>query len=378
MTNEPKDPLFESLEQDIAQLEKEKDNGQGKSGSKEDGKLSEQESGSDDSARKRVSSRRAARKPASPSQGESSAPQKDGGDARGSLGDTPGRGEGTPEDGGAPLGDGSPSPGSGEDGDVLEKPLSPKEEAYHRRIARENAAKIKELEDKLATLSKPVAEPAKPEAKVEPAKETLDQWRSRNPEPDKEKDLAGWLVWNAEDNRHWREEQSASYAKTQEERRYETLVQSAKQEIEQIQIDYKKTNPDYDNALTHATQEYSRALKTLMPQLTEAQVQQAIDKEIFNLALKCNKEGTNLGEVLYDMAIERFGYDSSASPAKPVLRPNLRVVANNKKRAASPLSGGGEGAKSRITIEQASEMSPQELMDLDASDWEYLNSQGFN
>ena len=116
-----------------------------------------------------------------------------------------------------------------------------------------------------------------------------------------------------------------------------------------------------------------------MPQLNEAQVAQAIDKEIFNLALKCNKEGTNLGEVLYDMAIERFGYESGSKPANPaVLRPNLRVVANNKKKSASPLAGGGEGAKPRITIEQASDMSPAELMDLDASDWEYLNSQGFN
>jgi hypothetical protein len=382
MAKEPKEPLLESLEQDIAQLEKEKDNGQVQSGSETDGKLSEQESGSDNGARKRVSSRRSARKSARDTQSDGGAPREGSGEARGSLGDTPGSGEVKPQDVEASLGDGGTPSGSGENGDVLEKPLSPKEEAYHRRIARENAAEIKELKNQLAALSKPpVAELAKPAETPKPElKESLDQWRSRNPEPDREKDLAGWLVWSAEDGRKWREEQNASNAKSQQEKQYDTLVQSAKQEIEQIQSSYRKTNPDYDNALTHAKNEYSKAVKTLMPQLTEAQIGQALDKEIFNLALKCNKEGTNLGEVLYDMAIERFGYDSeNVKPvARPGLRPSLRVVADNKKRAPSPLAGGGEGAKPRVSMEQASQMSPQELMDLDATDWEYLNSQGFN
>lgn len=223
----------------------------------------------------------------------------------------------------------------------------------------------------------PAPEPPKP---ADAKKETLDEWRNRNPEPDREKDLAGWLVWNAEDGRKWREDQNVVTARTQEERRVDGLVTSARQEIEQLQAAYKKTNPDYDNALNHAKAEYTRAIKTLMPQMSDAQVSQAIDKEIFNLALKCNRDGTNLGEVLYDMSIERFGYEPGMEGAlrAAAQKPNLRVVANNKRKSASPIaSGGGEGAKPRVTMAQAADMSPEELMALDASDWEYLNQAGF-
>lgn len=365
------EPLFEQLEKD-----------QKAANLNDQGEPANDKSSEGTDAGDRIATRRNARKPASTPQDKSGTSQKDVGAPRGSGGEPQADGEGAQGDASAPSGNvDAPRTGAGSDGEpVLEdKPLSPKEEAYHRRKQRESDARIKELETKIAELSKPasVAEPAKTEPVKSNKSESFDEWRARNPEPDKEQDLAGWLVWNAEDNRKWREEQTQATNKTQEERRVESLVQSAKQEIEQIQGDYKKKNPDYDNAFNHAKQEYSKAIKVLMPQMTEAQVQQAIDKEVFNLALQCNKNGTNLGEVLYDMAIERFGYEpgSTVSVSK-IDRPNLRVVANNKRKSASPLNSGGEGAKPRITVEQAADMSPEEMLNLDASDWEYLRSQG--
>jgi hypothetical protein len=267
------------------------------------------------------------------------------------------------------------------------EPKTPSDWARHRRELRETQTAKKALEDKIAELSRPApAAPVKEPEKVAPAaNESLTDWRARNPEPDKEKDLAGWLVWNAEDNRKWRDDQIATQSKSDEDRRLDNLVNSANQEILETEEAYKKTNPDYDNAMNYAKSEFTKALKITNPGMSEGQIKQAIKNHVLKTALQCNRDGTNLGDVLYDQAIERFGYEPKEGetavslPAKAAAqKPNLRMISSNKKKSASPLGGGGEGAKPRISIEQASEMSPAELMGLEADDWEYLNSKGFN
>lgn len=367
--------LLESLEEDIkaANLNTEGEPNDGQStedgGSADDGY--EPDTGK---SRERIAGRRAARNSGAPSQDKDGASQNDGGTSRGSRGTAQGSGEGAHEDAQAPQGaDGAPQGGEG--GLDADKPLSPKEEAYHRRKQRESDALITKLQRDLEDARKVSAPPAPAatelKAAVEPAK-TGD-----NPEPDKEKDLAGWLVWNAEEQRNWRAQETQRMATTQREREVNNLVQAAREEISTIESNYRKTNPDYDNALTHAKTSYTQAVKLLAPHMTDAQVAQALDKELFQIALKCNREGTNFGDTVYDLAIERFGYDPDNGSAPARQRPNLRVVTNNKRRSASSLEGGGQRGAGRISMEAASQMSPAELNALSADDWSYLESQGF-
>lgn len=339
--------LLESLEEDMEKL-KEQTTGEPNE---------ERENYEPDSkaSRDRIESRRAKRTP----QNEDAAPQNDGGDARGSSGDSQGSSEGTHEDA-QPVQE-----------DVEEAPKDAAGWAKHRREKRELAAENKRLADLVAKGTQPKADP---EVKLDTKSET----NTANPEPDKEKDLAGWLVWNAEEQKKWREEQTIKSSKDQETQKVNNLVSAAREEIDQIQDAYRKTNPDYDNAINHAKAEYTRALKLLNPSLTDAQAKAAIDKETFQIALHCNKNGMNLGEVLYDAAIERFGYVKSeeSGETKPAT-PNLKLINNNKKKSASPLEGGGQKAAGRITLEAAANMSPAELQSLGAEDWKYLESHGF-
>lgn len=255
-----------------------------------------------------------------------------------------------------------------------EKPLTPQEAAYHRRKAREAEAENKRLKQELEAAKRyqpePVKEPAKTETKID------------NPEPNKDEDLAGWLVWNAEEQRKWRESEKKKSEASEKQRQIDELYDRGYQEVDAIQNEYKKTNPDYDNAIAHAKESYKRAVKTIDPRLTDAQIEKAIKQEILNIAVECTKNGTNLGETLYDMAIERFGYEPKDAENEEVAQPkpkatNLRVVASNKRRSASSLEGGGQKAAGRITMEQAAQMSPAELQALPAEDWAYLESIGF-
>ncbi len=363
--------LFESLEEDKKAAEeagitiKEQDNGQ----------ESTEESGEHKydtrASRERISGRRLRRNSGASSLNESEASQEDGGASRGSRGDSQGSSSGTSEDAQASQ---QPSGTSQSSESVLEE-SEPKDDsswAKYRRERRELETKARKLEQELADARKTYSEPAAPKIAEKPS----DAAKS-SPEPDKEKDLAGWLVWNAEEQRNWRASEQERFQKETENRKVETLIRSAQQEIDSIQDAYRKTNPDFDNAIAHARAEYGKAVKVLNPTMSESAIKQAIDQEIFNMALKCNRDGTNLGEVLYDTAIERFGYNKSDTSDSGSKNPNLRIISQNKRKSASSLEGGGQKGAGRVTLEAAANMSPAELQSLSADDWSYLRQQGF-
>jgi hypothetical protein len=251
--------------------------------------------------------------------------------------------------------------------------------AKHRREKRELEAELKRLKDAAAKPAlAPVAEP-KPEIKPEPEAQSYDEWIKSNPKPDKDKDLAAYLVWNAERAEKREESETIRIAQESKDKRDKELVDSAMQEIEGMHETARKSNSDYDNAITHARAEYTKALKLLNPHITEKQVKATIDRETFLIALECNKRGLSFADTMYDAAIERFGYvkAEAAEIEQPANKPNLKLINSNKKKSASPLEGGGQRPKGKITLEAAADMSPAELQALSAEDWNYLQTMGF-
>jgi hypothetical protein len=91
-------------------------------------------------------------------------------------------------------------------------------------------------------------------------------------------------------------------------------------------------------------------------------------------ASQAHKAGLNPAEEIYSIAIERFGYqpkkaDESAGveKAKPVSsKPNLSVIAANKKRSATGLAGGGQGSGG-LTAADVQNMSNAEFSRLTAT-----------
>lgn len=322
------------------------------------------------SARERLEARRAGRK-SSDDEGEPS--QDASGKPRGPDGSASDTGEGTPQD-----------------GETLPDAVdtSPAGMARIRRELREAKAKITELStpkivEQAREAVAPVTPPVPSSSAVANAKAERRTLEQLGPEPDENEDLAGNLIWNRERNKIVLEEIQAERTKE----RANGLFTAALQEVDEIGSAYSKVQPDYSKAIEHAEREYARAIKMMMPHTTDAQVAAALKKEKINLAIKCEQEGTNVAEVLYDLAIERFGYNPDAGsnesaptpaiPTKPALvKPNLSTVAKNQRRSASPLDGGGQSGRPRITLEQASMMSPLELMNLPQEDITYLEAMG--
>lgn len=299
---------------------------------------------------------------------------KPGGDAGEPAKDpSPDDGGGTPEDA-RPAPEPSPEPQKAEqppqeDGEDLLKQPTNADWVKNRR-------ELRELKAKLALLEKPPEPPKqepKPEVVAKPAEPEIAK------EPDKTTDYQGWLEWKLaqsdmtlkeqakiiEDVKTWREEST----KVKEA---ESTIQTAIQEFTTIEETYKAANPDYLPAIQFARSKYADSIKTLYPNMSQRQIETAIDQQILQFASDSATKGLNPAEELFDMAIERFGWvkeqpkpeETPAEKPKLVEKPNLKVISNNRKKSASPLAGGGQGGTIPLTQEAAADMSLGEFAQL--------------
>lgn len=254
----------------------------------------------------------------------------------------------------------------------------------------ENAQLRKELEELRAAKAAPVQPTvAQPTAKADAIVDA---------EPNKATDYEAWLEWkdrqieakNAAleadlgDIKKWRNEQETQ---TKEQNQFQAAVT----EFLDIESKYRQENPDYGNAIGFAVNKYREAAKVMYPDKTEAQITDAIDRQMLQQAAIFAAKGLNPAEELYDLAIERFGYvpksavteeetteteaqvtqQTRPSPSKP----KLAVINANKKKSASPLSGGGQTGSAQLTAEDLENMSnaqfaaltPAQLRELEAA-----------
>ena len=332
------------------------------------------------SGRQRASGRTSGRSP----QGEGEASREDG--------ETPSRdSSGTREDGETPSRSES---GSGrEDGrrsDVLDEDAAPVPSdhaawAKLRREKRELEAKLKAVENK-STAPSPVTVTEQPKTDAKLATD-VEPDKATNPEAWKE-----WKIGQLEAKQNEINQRFEAQAKIEQETK---VFREAIGEFNQIRDDYISKNPDYIPAFTHGFDAYAKSIKMMNPSLSNQQITGMIDRELLKFAGQCVAKGLNPAEELYDMAIERFGYaPNSAKTSKnteeeqePVHeapkgiqreapRPNLRNIANNRKRSASPLVGAGQTGKGQLTKEGAANMTLGEMMELDPADWAELERMG--
>lgn len=313
------------------------------------------------------------------SRGKGGAPS---GDARASQGDS----GGTQKDGDASQKDGRPL----QDEEIAEKPpASNAEWAKLRREAREAKAELAKLK---AVQAAPAA-PASTAVETKPVDKVATQETPK--QPDKHTNYQEWLEWKLAqadstiaEQAKFTKELGEWRTKQETTEREQAAIRADVEAFSTIEQRYIEKNSDYTTATDFARETYFKALKLAQPQATDSQINWAIDNEILSYARKWAAAGLDPAEEFYSMAQERFGYTPKAEESgaqheqeqdKPPLRrmaekPNLKVIANNKRRSASPLSGGGQGGAFPLTPEVAGDMSvgefsrltPAELADLEA------------
>lgn len=270
------------------------------------------------------------------------------------------------------------------------------------RMRRENRELKAQLRRKDAAGDKPVDEKPASDQTQEKPKQNQDL------EPE-DKNSPEWKDWKIRDQDRRLSAIEGRSQETQEETKVRTAIDEAKGELRTISMNYAKKNADFAPAIVFAEKEFERSLRISNPGWTAQQITNKMQNDMLFFAAKCAKQGmspTEVAESIYDMCIERFGYepesglrrgrandddrddrndrdDQGDEDVRDVRgkfrrpegrRPNLRVVDNNRRRSASPLHGNGQGGSSRLTKQAVDGMTNGELLQLDPEDWKELES----
>lgn len=164
----------------------------------------------------------------------------------------------------------------------------------------------------------------------------------------------------------------------------ERLRTQAADELSAIEHDFMADNPDYSAATRHMIASMYNGAKSLYPEMTDKQATEVIKNKVLSVASDAARRGMNPAEVLYQISFDNYGYEPKAdtqaapeTPAKPKADPvaNLRKKAKNKKRSVNGLSGGGQNAGARVTIDEANTMTLGDFGNLSEAEMDELINQ---
>lgn len=173
------------------------------------------------------------------------------------------------------------------------------------------------------------------------------------------------------------EERVAKLEAADEERK---LYNNAVTEFTNIEREFQKNTPDYAEASDHMITRMAEATRLAHPDMTDAQIGKFLQSQILTIASRAVQRGNNPAEVLYGMALEKYGFTGKKAAAveeapkpKTVDRnKQLTTVAKNKARSATGLTGGGQSNMPGATIEEAVEMNLADFSKLSASEIDAL------
>lgn len=253
------------------------------------------------------------------------------------------------------------------------------ENADYARMRREAAQAKKEAAEakrEAEQLRKEKEEALKP--KVAPVAEDA--------EPDKAANYEGWLEWkNRQLEKRLKEvdERSTKVVQSFEERtkKEEQAAQysQAVKEFMTLESEFKAKTPDYEDAANHMTGKVRESFKTLYPQLQGEQLDQAVASQILQWASHYAREGQHPIEALYQMNVERFGYQKKAPVAEPEKKAepkiNLAAIEKNKKRAVNGQFAGGKSGAQNPSIEGVADMTMAQFSRLTPAQREELKQQ---
>ena len=167
---------------------------------------------------------------------------------------------------------------------------------------------------------------------------------------------------NGGDKEETADEKLARLEAAEEQRQQQQLREQAADELAAIEDEYMEdpTNADYKAASTHMIKAMYQAVTHLNPGISQKKAIAEVQNKVLQIASAAARKNQNPAEVLHQMAYDNYGFDPNVKPPgkkKTNAADNLKKKAKNKKRSANGLTGGGQTAGARVTIEEADNMS---------------------
>ncbi len=151
----------------------------------------------------------------------------------------------------------------------------------------------------------------------------------------------------------------------------ERTYSKAEREFLSMESDFKRTNPEYASVAAEYAQIIASSIKAQNPRLSEADLVDRTKKFVLEKAGGYLRDGFNPIEELYqeakELGITGKSREKPEPEAKEERRPDLRKVAENRKRSAGTAGPAGE-ERGSLTKQSAAEMSVAEWKRLPADE----------
>ena len=153
-------------------------------------------------------------------------------------------------------------------------------------------------------------------------------------------------------------------------------VNSASEELGQLESGFEKLQPDYREAMKYAEDRIVAREKILNPGMSEATIRMKFKKDKVDAAVHFLAQGKDPVRGLYELATEAYGYTKKEEPAKTAAADKREAeekrfdsINKNKKKSGTPLAAGGSaGGNSTYGPEMAKGMTMKQFSKLSAAE----------
>lgn len=216
--------------------------------------------------------------------------------------------------------------------DEVEQVEEKKTPADHRR--ERLAAKAAEKQELEALRAENAALRAAPKPEVKEVKQD-------DPEPDRNTQWAAHKEWEIRQLRNELSSVKETILPTIQQHSQDKLVNSAIQEFKTYESHFSKTVEDYNPAASFLEAKIADSISTLYPSATEAQITQAVNNQLLQMAAQFAAQGLNPAEELYHLAHDKGYAKATEAVEKKELKPDMKKVMANRSRNAGTAGATG-------------------------------------
>lgn len=192
------------------------------------------------------------------------------------------------------------------------------------------------------------------------------QKQQQPPPPDPNVDPIGAALHETQATKAQLEEIRQWKAQQEQATQHQNLRQQFTQAVAQSEAAFRAAHPDYDQAFQHASQQYDKMLRAMIPD--PAARRQRVIQEANGVALQLLSEGRDPAQFFYEFAKE-MGYAGAQAPAAPTL-PVVPQIPQTTSEVVKTIerglkqqgnSGGGGAPPGEVTPQMALALPAEEF-----------------
>lgn len=164
-----------------------------------------------------------------------------------------------------------------------------------------------------------------------------------DPEPDRATQYPQWLEWNTRQANEKAEKAVQKLEQIEKKEKEDQLIQSAVEDFQAIENEFKKIEPNYDAAADFYLTQLSKTIQVLYPQASKKEIAETIKIQVLNKAAMYHSQGLDPAEELFEEAVS-LGFNPSPVQEKEIkkeIKPDLDKIASNRARNAGMNASGG-------------------------------------